>query len=225
MFTRPIHQPTTAEQANGVRGYLNIPIIQDKVSLRISAFDRDDPGFMSNVTLGTNETNKTTVSGGRIALRIQPIENLNILFSGFIQDLRSDGSTQVDTDAATLKPIYCNYCYAAPLDPLFETQYRTAGMVLNWTVPAGTLTNSLSYGKYQDAETFDYTREYGVLFRVSRRRTMPSLVLCIHPCARSPKSCDLRPRDSATGKDWGGYSSPTKTINTTSRSRMRSHHH
>ena len=148
---------------NGFRGTVNIPIIEDKVSLRASAFERTDPGFMHNVTIDTNDTNKTIVSGGRLALRIQPNENLNILLSGFIQNLRSDGSTQVDTNPATLSPIYCKYCYSGPIDPLFETKYRIAGLVVNWTLPTGTLTNALSYGKYSDAETFDYTREYGVL--------------------------------------------------------------
>jgi len=148
---------------NGFRGSLNIPIIQDRVSVRISAFERDDPGFMRNVTLGTSDTNKTIVSGGRLTLRIQPTDNLDIQLSGFMQNLRADGSTQVDTNPATLSPVYCTYCYTGPIDPLFETQYRIAGLVVNWAVPAGTLTNSLSYGKYVDGETFDYTREYGIL--------------------------------------------------------------
>jgi len=147
----------------GVRGSLNIPIIQDKVSLRFSAFERTDPGFMHNITLGTNDTNKAIVSGGRLTLRVQPTENLDIQFSGFMQNLRDYGSTQVDTNPSTLNPVYCRYCYAGAIDPLFETKYRIAGMVVNWTVPMGTLTNSLSYGKYVDAETFDYSREYNVL--------------------------------------------------------------
>jgi len=147
-----------------VRGSLNLPLVQDKVSVRLSAFERVDPGFMTNVTLNQHDTNKSNVSGGRLALRIQPTENLDIQLSGFIQNLRADGSAQVDADAITLQPAYCRYCYAAALNPLFETQYRMAGMVVNWRLPTGTLTNSLSYGKYTDAEYFDYTRAYGVLF-------------------------------------------------------------
>ena len=146
-----------------VRGSLNMPIVQDKVSVRLSAFERIDPGFMTNVTLGQHDTNRTNVSGARATLRIQPFDGLDIQFSGLIQNLRADGSSQVDLDPTTLQPAYCRDCYGAPINPLFETHYRIGGMVVNWTTPAGTLTNSLSYGKYTDAETFDYTREYGIL--------------------------------------------------------------
>jgi iron complex outermembrane receptor protein len=145
-----------------VRATLNIPIIQDMVSLRVSAYHRDDPGFMKNVSLNEDDTNRTETSGGKAILRIQPADNLDIRFTGLIQNLQADGSTQVDVDPTTLKPIYCSYCYAAAANPVFDTKYRLAGMTVNWTLPAGTLTNSLSYGKYTDFEAFDYTREYGI---------------------------------------------------------------
>lgn len=145
-----------------VRATLNIPLVQDMVSLRVSAYHRDDPGFTKNVTLNQDDTNRTETSGGKAILRIQPAENLDIRFTGLIQNLRADGSTQVDVDPTTLKPIYCAYCYAAAFNPVFDTKYRLAGMSINWTLPAGTLTNSLSYGRYTDFEAFDYTREYGI---------------------------------------------------------------
>jgi iron complex outermembrane recepter protein len=145
-----------------VRGTVNIPLIQDKVSLRISAYHRDDPGFMRNVTLGQDDTGRASTSGGKAILRIQAADNLDIRFTGLIQNLSVNGSTQVDVDAATLKPLYCQYCFASPVNPLFDTKYRLAGMTVNWTLPAGTLTNSLSYGRYTDFEQFDYTREYGI---------------------------------------------------------------
>jgi outer membrane receptor protein involved in Fe transport len=80
-----------------------------------------------------------------------------------IQNLHSEGASTVYGDEVTLKPTYCRYCYAAAVGPVFDTQYRIAGMVVNWTLPAGTLTNSLSYGQYKDSETFDYTPSYGVI--------------------------------------------------------------
>jgi iron complex outermembrane recepter protein len=145
-----------------VRGTVNIPIIQDEVSLRISAYHRDDPGFMKNVTLNEDDTNRAFTSGGKAILRIQPADNLDIRFTGLIQNLNVDGATQVDVDATTLKPLYCMYCFAAALNPVFETHYRLAGMSVNWTLAAGTLTNSLSYGRYTDFELSDNTLSYGV---------------------------------------------------------------
>ena len=151
----------------GVRGSLNIPLVTDIAALRVSAFHRDDPGFVKNVQLGLSDANSDAVSGGKALLRIQPTSSLDIDLSGLIQNLHSNGFATVTADPLTLAPLYCKYCYAAAIGPVFDTQYRIAGLVVNWTLPAGTLTNSLSYGKYADSETFDYTPSYGVFNTLS----------------------------------------------------------
>src|ERR1700722_385624 len=74
-----------------VRATLNMPIIQDMVSLRVSAYHRDYPGFMKNVSLNEDDTNRTETSGGKAILRIQPADNLDIRFTGLIQNLQADG--------------------------------------------------------------------------------------------------------------------------------------
>src|SRR5262249_17474018 len=63
-----------------VRGTVNIPLVQDKVSLRVSAYHRDDPGFTTNVTRNEHNTNRTDTSGGKAILRIQATDNLDIRF-------------------------------------------------------------------------------------------------------------------------------------------------
>jgi len=146
----------------GVRGSLNIPIVSDIAALRVSAFHRDDPGFVKNVQQGLSDANSDAVSGGKVMLRIQPTSNLDIDLSGLIQNLHSSGIAIVTADPLALAPVYCKYCYADAVGPVLDTKYRIAGLVVNWTLPAGTLTNSLSYGKYTDVEYFDYTPQYGV---------------------------------------------------------------
>jgi iron complex outermembrane receptor protein len=146
----------------GIRGSLNIPIVSDIAAVRVSAFHRDDPGFEKNVLQGRSDANSDAVSGGKVILRVQPTSNLDIDLSGLIQNLHSSGFATVTADPLTLAPVYCKYCYADAVGPVLDTQYRIAGLVVNWTLPAGTLTNSLSYGKYTDAESFDYTPQYGV---------------------------------------------------------------
>ncbi len=137
----------------GVHATVNIPLLTDVAAVRVSAFERTDPGFMQNVETDAGETNKAITSGGKIALKVQPTADLDITLSGLIQNSSTDSSAQVQTDSATLQPLYCKLCYAAVVGPGFETQYRLGGMVLNWTSAFGTLTNSLSYAKYVDSET------------------------------------------------------------------------
>ena len=137
----------------GVRASMNIPLVTDVAALRLSAFERTDPGFMKNVETGASDANKTNISGGKALLKIEPTANFNILVSGLIQNLHANAGAQVETNSATLAPTYCRYCYAAPVGYIFDTQYRLGGIVMNWTVPFGTLTNALSYGQYKDSQT------------------------------------------------------------------------
>jgi iron complex outermembrane recepter protein len=145
------------------RASMNIPIIENMVSMRFSAFERTDPGYITNSQLNEQDTNKSIVSGGRLALRIQPTENLDITFSGFVQDLRAEGASSIFANPATLSPLYCRYCSLGAINPFYGTQYRIGSMVVNWTTPVGTVTNSMSYAKYSDQENFDYTPVYGIL--------------------------------------------------------------
>jgi iron complex outermembrane recepter protein len=138
-----------------VHGMVNIPLVNDVVALRISAFDRTDPGFMRDVDTGRTDTNTTHASGGKAFLKIAPTSDLSIVFSGWTQDMHTDAAAQVYTDPTTLQPIYCRYCYNGALNYSFDSQYRLGGMTVNWTSPFGTLTNVLGYGKYTD---YSYTQ-------------------------------------------------------------------
>jgi outer membrane receptor protein involved in Fe transport len=139
----------------GARGSLNIPLVSDVAALRVSAFERTDPGFMKNVETGFDNVNRTQVSGGKLMLKIQPNADLQILFTGLLQNLHTDAAAAVDTNSTTLTPLYCRYCYAAPTGWTFDTQYRLAGMTVNWNTPYGTLTNALSYARYSDVEAVE----------------------------------------------------------------------
>ncbi|TAM32732.1 MAG: TonB-dependent receptor, partial [Rhodanobacter sp.] len=47
------------------RAMFNVPLIEDKLALRVNAYHRDDPGYIDNVATGKSEVNEDTVSGGR----------------------------------------------------------------------------------------------------------------------------------------------------------------
>jgi len=144
------------------RANVNIPIVQDRVALRVSAFRRDDPGFMNNLALGTTNTNSAAVTGGRLQLRIQPQQNLDIELNGFVQTLKVSGYSNVDSDSVTLQPLFGRYAYKAAFDPRFDTRYKIVSSAINLDLSSGTLTNVLSYGVVHDASTQDFTTNYSL---------------------------------------------------------------
>jgi iron complex outermembrane recepter protein len=147
----------------GVRTTINVPLISDIMAVRLTAFDRQDPGFMKNVATGANDTNKADVSGGRLTLRIQPDPDWTIDITGFTQEIHSYGVAAVDSNPVTLQPLYCDRCYDLPVNTTFQTQYHIGSAVVNWSSKAGTLTNSLSYADYDDLQTFDDGRSYNIV--------------------------------------------------------------
>ena len=77
---------------HSIRGMVNVPIISDKFAVRISAYDRQQPGYIDNVWPGASAKNVNTERqrGGRVALFWQAAPTLSVK-SDFYH-------TQIDTD-------------------------------------------------------------------------------------------------------------------------------
>lgn len=87
-----------------LRGAVNIPL-SDNLALRVSAFDRLDPGYINNVTTGKKNVNSADVYGTHLALLYEPLENLSIKLSALIQDNDSHGYGVINVNQ-NLQPEY-----------------------------------------------------------------------------------------------------------------------
>ena len=81
-----------------VRAMVNAPIVDDRLALRISAYDDYTPGYIDNVHTGAKDVNVLRRYGGRIATLWRPAESLAVTSSAFWQ--RIDSASQFDTYAA-----------------------------------------------------------------------------------------------------------------------------
>jgi outer membrane receptor protein involved in Fe transport len=148
----------------GLEGVLNLPLIQDTLAMRLSVFDRQTPGYMTNTTLGTTDRDVGKKEGGRIALRWVPQESLDIQVSAFFQSLNVDGFANEYVNPKTLTPVSGAYTYSSPYDPTFFTTYKLYNLSIDYTVGSvGKLTNSTSFAAYDDQEVEDYTLYIGPL--------------------------------------------------------------
>ncbi|MEI9995166.1 MAG: TonB-dependent receptor [Rhizomicrobium sp.] len=92
-------------EGDAFRGMVNVPLIQDELSLRASAYQREDPGYINNPVLGERNDNGAFVKGVRAALRWQPTDNLTIDATYLVQDLHSNNQNVEDV-TQDLRPIY-----------------------------------------------------------------------------------------------------------------------
>lgn len=125
-----------------INGAINLPIVDDKLALRLVGWFVNDSGFIDQVRIPSgrvNNVNTDETSGGRALLRYTPIENLTITASATYQKQHSDGSSR----------------YTPPGTRSFSTVGFPA-------VPGGDLINTdLTLSPYDDtAQIYSLTGEY-----------------------------------------------------------------
>lgn len=78
-----------------VEGHINLPIT-DRVILQASILDRDTDGFITDTTSGRNLGSGGT--GGRLALRLLPIDGLTVDLAAMRNEVRYDGLQVIPED-------------------------------------------------------------------------------------------------------------------------------
>src|SRR6185436_19855414 len=84
----------------GARGSVNIPLMSDRMALRVSGFNREDPAYIDNIHLGNEgkDVNNVHIRGGHAALLLKPTDTIAITLSALEQKRDADfrTSTQVN---------------------------------------------------------------------------------------------------------------------------------
>lgn len=149
---------------HGVRASLNVPLLQDRMAMRVSGFHREEPGFVTNIGTGNKNMNEASIYGGKLSLLAQLSDDADLLVSGLYQKVEADGLASQDNVTDTLTPLYGPRKFSSYFDPEYSAEYRTAAATLNWRLGPGTLTTTAAYSKYETYATADYTDSYGPLF-------------------------------------------------------------
>ncbi len=143
-----------------LRGTINVPVAADTVAISATGYYRRLPGFVDNVTTGTRNVNRSNVSGGRIALFAEPAPDLKINISGQYQDIKSFGSSSLETLPGSFIPAYGGYAYSAFRDFGSRVKYRLGSASVEYDTGIGTVTAAASYAKYNVSLRADYTSVY-----------------------------------------------------------------
>lgn len=75
-----------------LNGFLNVPIADDKVALRVVGWYSRGGGYIDNITSGRDNINDAEIRGARAALLLKPTDNLTITLTGLHQDINVDGA-------------------------------------------------------------------------------------------------------------------------------------
>ncbi|WP_447752705.1 TonB-dependent receptor [Sphingopyxis fribergensis] len=141
-------------------GMVNIPL-GETLAFRASGSYRKQGGFIDSVgTAGSNvrsNTNDFESYGGRASLLWKPDTNLSVRLSALFQNLYVDGSSFVEADPATLKPLYGGLTQSEYLPQFSNIKYRLYNGTIEYDLGPATLTSATSYAQQLQSFRADYT--------------------------------------------------------------------
>jgi outer membrane receptor protein involved in Fe transport len=136
----------------GVRGMVNIPVVKDTLALRVSAFDRLDPGYIDDPNLGLKNLNYTRVNGGRASLLWRPIEALSVQLTAMVQNLHGGGTSDedVNVNGSALTPV---------VGPLEQTRFTPEPLDIRSRLYSAVEKYDFGWGSLQSVTSYAVMRE------------------------------------------------------------------
>ncbi|KKW91168.1 TonB-dependent receptor [Sphingobium chungbukense] len=139
----------------GLRGAINVPLVTDKLAIRISAYNRETAGYLDNIGIGRENSNSTRTTGGRVAILFAPSDRFDIEASVLAQRIRSDDSSAVTLVGQTGEPAYGRYTRSTKFAETYAQDAVSYALRMNWDLDFATLTSSTSYARMKYDQTLD----------------------------------------------------------------------
>ncbi len=143
------------------RAAVNVPL-SDNAAFRVSGFYRQDPGYIDDPNLG-NDVNDGKTYGGRASFLVRPTDKLTIRASVHLENIRSNGTNEVDLDPVTFKPAYGKLTQSRVLQQPNNIDYRIYNGTIDYDFGSVGLVSSTSYGTLDQTAVVDASSVYGPL--------------------------------------------------------------
>ena len=161
---------TTKSGAGGydVSGAVNVPIIANRVAIRAVGYRQIAGGYIDNPLLGTRNTNRTGIFGGRVAIEIDPGNDWRISAMGVIQYLNTRDGQYAESGSPGLS-------HVAGIAEPHDNDFLGANLTIRKAWPGLELTSSFGIVEHRLDERFDPSSRIGVgtaYDRSDRIRTM-----------------------------------------------------
>jgi len=146
---------------------LNLPVLTDKVGLRLVGGYRDDSGFITNLVDGKDDINSSHSAYVRGLLSLKPTDNLDILLAVHYQHSKAYFGPNQDVGRApyTAKRFY-------PEVNEFTTRIYNA--TINYTLPFATITSATSYINKTNFSARDFTSAYLAKYQAATGIAVPN---------------------------------------------------
>ena len=85
------------ERSHELEGYVSLPVVKDRVAVRVAAYEDVQGGYLDDVNLRISNVDQTRRDGGRIAIRVRFDEHWRLDALAATQHLRSNDTQYITT--------------------------------------------------------------------------------------------------------------------------------
>lgn len=93
-----------AHPGTSFHAVVNAPVVDDRLAVRVNAYDSYAPGYIDNAYTGAKDVNNLRRDGGRIAALWLPSDSLSIKVTAFWDRLSSDSPAEVSSAGVSTVP-------------------------------------------------------------------------------------------------------------------------
>jgi iron complex outermembrane receptor protein len=145
-------------QGGDVRGMVNLPL-GNSAALRLSGFDEDIAGYISDPLRGVSDVNEGHKYGGRASLLVEPTDELSFRLTATTQKTTYDGVNAVDIDPNTLQPIHGDLTQERNFAEPSTFKYDNYNATVTWNAGPFSILSTTSYGILKVDTVTDYTNQ------------------------------------------------------------------
>lgn len=153
----------------GIRGSVNVPLVDDKLAMTLNGFFRHDPGIVDDPGLGKSNVDSADVWGARGSILWQATDAVSLRLSVTHQDTDGDGSSNILSlrDDRLTNGLTQQYAPGSTRNERKVTQFdATLNIDLGW----GSLTSITGYGDSSYLEVNDVTEFLGFITEAATGR-------------------------------------------------------
>lgn len=143
-----------------VSSAVSVPLIADMLAVRLNAYYQHDGGFITDVGIGGEDTNRGNDKGFHGSLLFKPFDDLSIRLNAILQNTSVHGLDAVDVDLATGRPAYGNLTQLRYAPEPFSNQVRLYSAEINYRMGKINLLSASSYSSLNPYSGGDVTAVY-----------------------------------------------------------------
>ncbi|MEH6664477.1 MAG: TonB-dependent receptor [Brevundimonas sp.] len=138
-------------------GMVNIPLVEDRLALRVVGFMRDEEGYVDNIGTGVENANALESWGGRATLLWEPTDRLSV-------QLRVSHEESDPQDASLTNPDLGVYVRRTDRPDLFQSDMTNYNLTLEYQFDGARLTSSSTQSDYTGLFYVDLAGTYAQAF-------------------------------------------------------------